>query len=80
MAMQATAFHQPQFKSVSNREKQVLPLLSQGHSSIEIADTLSLSNHTVNDHRKSLREKLGARNAAQMIRRGFEMQLLNPFN
>ena len=63
---------------LSRREKEVLELLSAGHSSLEIASTLLLSYHTLNDYRKSLKTKLGAKNVAQMIRKGFELQLLNP--
>ena len=63
---------------ISPREREVLELLSNGNSSVEIATHLYLSNHTVNDHRRSLMMKLQARNVAQMIRRGFELNLLNP--
>ncbi|MEL6123094.1 MAG: helix-turn-helix transcriptional regulator [Bacteroidota bacterium] len=61
---------------ISPREREVLELLSQGQSSAEIASTLFLSPYTVNDHRKALLWKLDAKNVAQMIRRGFELQLL----
>lgn len=64
-------------QEVSDRERQILELLSNGQSSIEIASTLYLSTHTVNDHRKSLRSKLKSKNVAQLIRKGFELQLLN---
>jgi len=64
------------YSSVSSRERQVLELLSNGLSSTEIASKLYLSFHTVNDHRRALKDKLGAKNAAQMIRKGFELQLL----
>jgi len=67
-------------RPISPREHEVLELLSYSQSSIEIASRLCLSNHTVNDHRKVLKRKFGARNAAQMIRLGFELQLLNPIN
>ena len=75
--MQTTAFLHNNYNRVSPRERQVLELLSFGHSSTEIANTLYLSSHTVNDHRKALMDKLDAKNVAQMIRRGFEFQLLN---
>ncbi len=71
----ATFFPSP--PRVTSRERQVLELLSNGHSSTEIASTLYLSTHTVNDHRKNLKWKLDAKNVAQMIRKGFELQLLN---
>lgn len=62
---------------VSPREKEVLLLLSNGYATREIAATLFISNHTVNDHRKALMLKLDAKNVAQMIRKGFELNLLN---
>lgn len=62
---------------ISNREKEILELVSYGQSSTQIASALFLSCHTVRDHRKSLQKKLEARNVAQMIRRAFELQLLN---
>lgn len=65
---------------ISRRERQVLELLSFGQSSQEIAAQLYLSPYTVNDHRRSLRGKLRAKNVAQMIRKGFELQLLNAKN
>ena len=75
--MQATQFYITNIHRVSSREHQVLELLSQGHSSTEIASSLYLSPYTVNDHRKALLSKLDAKNVAQAIRRGFELQLLN---
>jgi len=75
--MHTHLFYSNSTHRVSDREREVLELLSNGHSSTEIATTLYLSPHTVNDHRKSLKWKLDAKNVAQMIRRGFELQLLN---
>ena len=62
---------------ISPREREILELLSFGYSSPEIATSLYLSPHTVNDHRKALLAKLSVKNVAQMIRKGFELQLLN---
>lgn len=76
--MQTAQYYTTTTQRVSSRERQVLELLSQGHSSIEIASSLYLSHYTVNDHRKALLCKLDAKNVAQAIRRGFELQLLNP--
>ena len=79
--MQTAAIHHgPSTKirpMVSPREREVLELLSNGHATRDIASTLYLSSHTVNDHRKALMTKLDAKNVAQMIRRGFEFNLLN---
>ncbi len=65
---------------ISRREKEILELLSYGYSSPEIATSLYISRHTVNDHRKALLTKLSVKNVAQMIRKGFELQLLNASN
>lgn len=62
---------------ISNRERQVLEMISYGHSSSEIADLLYLSYHTIIDHRKAIMNKLCARNAAEMIRIGFEKGILS---
>ncbi len=75
--MLTAVHHHPNARLLSHREREVLELLSFGHSSHEIASVLFVSSHTVNDHRKALREKLKAKNVAQMIRKGFECQLLN---
>jgi DNA-binding NarL/FixJ family response regulator len=75
--MQTTLYFNTFINRVSTREREVLELLSKGHSSAEIASALFLSFHTVNDHRKALLEKLDAKNVAQMVRRGFELRLLH---
>ncbi len=62
---------------LSTREKEILELLSFGYSSPEIASSLYISPHTVNDHRKSILHKMCVKNVAQMIRKGFELELLN---
>ncbi len=73
-----TSYHTP--SKISTREREVLELLSYGYSSPEIASSLYLSPHTVNDHRKALMSKLSVKNVAQMVRRGFELNLLNLTN
>lgn len=54
---------------ISMREKEVLLLLATGRSTREIAKELSISEHTVETHRKHLLEKLGAKNTAQLIKK-----------
>ena len=75
--MQSKSLSHLPWQRVSPREKEVLELVSNGHSSVEIATKLHLSTYTVNDHRKMLMSKLAAKNVAQLVRRGFEFQLLN---
>ncbi|MBK8882774.1 MAG: helix-turn-helix transcriptional regulator [Bacteroidales bacterium] len=44
---------------LSERETEVLKLLSKGLSNKEIADSLNISIHTVISHRKNLTQKTG---------------------
>jgi DNA-binding NarL/FixJ family response regulator len=48
--------------SLTEREKEVLRLISQEMSSIEIADKLCVSKHTILTYRKSLMKKLKVKN------------------
>lgn len=61
---------------VSDREKEVLILISYGYSMKEVASELFVSYHTINSHRKNLMNKLEARNIASLIRKGFELGIL----
>lgn len=49
----------PQQKTLSDRETDVLKLLSGGLSNKEIADNLNISIHTVISHRKNISQKTG---------------------
>jgi len=62
---------------ISQREREVLKLVAFELTSKEIATTLFLSTHTVDSHKKKLKHKLEVRNTAGMVRRGFELGLLN---
>ncbi len=61
---------------ISNRENEVLELVSRAFSTSEIAQKLYISDETVKSHRKSLLTKLEAKNSAGIVRRGFELGLL----
>ncbi len=56
------------FYGVSNREIQVLNLVSKGENTKTISNHLSISTHTVETHRRSLLSKLSAKNTADMVR------------
>lgn len=64
------------YRMISNREYQILHLIALEYSTPEIAQELFISVHTVISHRRQLLRKLHARNAAGLIRRAFETQLL----
>lgn len=63
--------------NITKREKEILKLLSFEYSTDEIASNLFISHHTVTSHRKSLLQKLNAKNTAGLIRKGFELGILN---
>ncbi|MBL7852517.1 MAG: helix-turn-helix transcriptional regulator [Cyclobacteriaceae bacterium] len=63
-------------KPLTAQEKRVLELVSQGLSSIEIAQALGVSAYTVDSHRKNLLMKMEAKNSADLIRKAFHFQML----
>ena len=50
---------------LSAREAQVLALVGQGQSNVQIGETLHLSRHTIARHIANARGKLGATNRAE---------------
>ena len=61
---------------ISQREQEVLRLVAYEHSTKEIASRLYLSDHTVITHRQNLMQKLDVKNAAGLVRVGFELGIL----
>ena len=61
---------------ISRREKEVLLLIADGLTNNEIADKLFISVPTVNTHRKSLLEKLEAKNTTILIGRATKLGLI----
>ena len=53
--------------SLSEREIEIIKLISDGCTNKEIADQLFLSTHTVNTHRKNIMNKLGIKNTAGIV-------------
>ncbi len=53
---------------LSAREREVLQLLAEGHTSAQIAERLSLSQKTVETYRARLVEKLGIRDVPGLVR------------
>ena len=62
---------------ISRREKEVLKLIVQEHTTQEIANKLFISLKTVESHRSSLLGKLNARNTAGLVRIAMENNLLD---
>ena len=53
---------------LTKRELEILKLISQGETTQKMADSLSISYHTVETHRKNLISKTGVKNVAGLVR------------
>ncbi|MCC6815434.1 MAG: response regulator transcription factor [Saprospiraceae bacterium] len=62
---------------ISRREKEILALIVKEHTTQEIADTLFISQKTVESHRSNLISKLNVRNTAGLVRATIEHRLLD---
>jgi len=60
--------HKFKLLTLTDREKEILKLIAEGHSSKEIGDLLFISQGTVETHRKSLLKKLDVHNVAGLVR------------
>jgi len=58
------------------RQRDILRLVSIGHTNREIAEVLEISVRTVEVHRFNLMRRLNVRNVAQLLRRALQLGLL----
>ena len=65
------------YERLTGREKEILMLIAEGHSSHQIADELYLTVKTVLNHRRNIMEKLGVDNSAQLIKYAIKMGLVD---
>lgn len=63
--------------SLSPREKEILQLIAEEHTSAEIAKILYISEKTVEKHRGNLMEKLNVRNIAGLVRFAIKYRLVD---
>jgi len=64
--------------TVTQREREVLKLLAEGHTNKEISDFLHISVKTVEKHRSNLISKLNIHNVAQLTTFALEKGLVEP--
>lgn len=61
--------NEPSYREkLSNRQKQILQLLSEGFCSREISEKLHISQNTVNVHRRNMLERLNLHNTNSLIK------------
>lgn len=64
--------------SLSERENEIIKMIAEGLTNIQIAEQLFLSNHTVNTHRKNIMSKLGVKNTAGIVMYAVKMNIVSP--
>lgn len=68
--------HMP-LPKLTRREQEVLKLIAQGGTSVEIADKLYVSPLTIETHRRNLLQKFKVRNVAELIKHAFQQGILD---
>ncbi|NQZ77051.1 MAG: response regulator transcription factor [Ekhidna sp.] len=63
-------------KELTIREREIIQAVSLGLNSTEISDKLFISEFTVKTHRKNIMQKMEVKNMAHLVRRSFELGLI----
>ncbi len=66
----------PEPRKLSERELEVLRLVSQGKTTKEIAEELIVSTRTIETHRVNMMKKLDVQNSAELIRKALVLKLI----
>ncbi|MGE0932468.1 response regulator transcription factor [Peijinzhouia sedimentorum] len=64
-------------ESLTEREMQIVKLISKGLSTHEIADSLNLSHHTINTHRKKILRKWEINSPVELVLKALEFGIIN---
>lgn len=62
--------------NLTDREREILPLLAEGLTSTQIAEKLYLSQPTIKWYRRRLLERFNAKNTAEMVTKAREMGII----
>ncbi|RIJ34048.1 LuxR C-terminal-related transcriptional regulator [Pontibacter oryzae] len=60
------------------REVEIIELIAEGKSTMQIADQLFLSHHTINSHRKNILRKLKIKSPAELIVKALDLGIVKP--
>jgi two-component system response regulator NreC len=66
------------YNQLSNREREVLQLIGEGHNTKDIADMLCVSISTIKTHRAKIMEKLNLDAPAKLIHFAIQLGLVDP--
>jgi DNA-binding NarL/FixJ family response regulator len=75
-ALKSDTAQQTAMAPLTKREKEVLTLIAEGLTNMQIAEKLFISTDTVDTHRKNLHAKLNVKNTAMLVRFAVENDLL----
>ncbi|MBI5649937.1 MAG: response regulator transcription factor [Chloroflexi bacterium] len=64
------------FDGLTDREREILQLIAEGHATKKIAALLNVSGRTVQNHRAHIMEKLGMHNRSELIRYALEKGII----
>ena len=76
LMIQNLALEGATFKSLSDRETEVLRHVSEGKTTKQIAELLYVSTRTVETHRNNMMKKLEVQNTAELIKKAIRLKLI----
>jgi two-component system response regulator NreC len=65
------------YNKLTDREREILGLIANGHTNAQIAGLLVISVRTVESHRANIMEKLGLQNRAELVKYALRKGLLD---
>ena len=68
----------PEFSCLTGREQEVIQLLAEGKSNKQVADLLSISVRTAENHRARLMKKLGVGSLSGLVRYAVRNNIIQP--
>ncbi len=66
------------YATLTNREREVLHLVAEGHTNIDIGIALGISSRTVESHRANLMRKLNLRSNVDLARYAIQRGIISP--
>lgn len=63
---------------LTKRESEILQLIAQNYTSVEIAEQLFISKRTVEHHRESIFNKMDVKKVSTLIKKAMELNLIPP--
>jgi DNA-binding NarL/FixJ family response regulator len=78
LAPQKKLTREKRYESLSNREREVFQLISEGYSTKQITEMLYISTSTVKTHRAKIMEKLGLNSPVELSKFAIKLGLVDP--